>query len=71
MLSGLQMPALLIVGESDIVTSPGQISAFRGQVPNGQVEVFGHSGHFVQLEQAKEYAALVTAFVLQNQDTSS
>jgi len=71
MLSGLQMPALLIVGESDLVTSPGQISAFRGQVPNGRVEVFGHCGHFVQLEQADEYSALVTAFVLQNQDTSS
>jgi proline iminopeptidase len=62
-LSRLQMPALLIVGKSDLVTSPEQVGAFRRQVPHGQVEVFGHSGHFVQLEQADEYAALVTAFV--------
>jgi proline iminopeptidase len=67
MLSGLQMPALLIVGKSDVVTSPGQIEAFRDQVPHGRVEVFDHSGHFVQLEQAEEYSALVTEFVLQNQ----
>lgn len=68
MLSGLQMPVLLIVGKSDLVTSPGQIDAFRDQVPHGRIEVFDHSGHFVQLEQAEEYSALVTEFVLQNQD---
>jgi proline iminopeptidase len=67
-LSRLQMPALLIVGKSDLVTSPEQVDAFRRQVPHGQVEVFDHSGHFVQLEQADEYAALVTAFVAQNSD---
>ncbi len=62
------MPTLLIVGKSDLVTSPDQIHVFRDQVPHGRVEVFDHSGHFVQLEQAEEYAALVTEFVLQNQD---
>jgi proline iminopeptidase len=64
MLSGLQVPALLIVGKSDLVTSPEQIDAFHDQVPHGRVEVFDHSGHFVQLEQAEEYSALVTEFVL-------
>jgi proline iminopeptidase len=68
MLSGLQMPTLLIVSKSDLVTSPDQIDAFRNRVPHGRVEVFDHSGHFVQLEQAEEYSALVTKFVLQNQD---
>jgi proline iminopeptidase len=67
MLTGLQMPALLIVGTSDLITSPEQTDAFRSQVPHGRVEMFDHSGHFVQLEQAEEYAALVTAFVRQNQ----
>jgi len=70
-LSRLRMPALLMVGKSDLVTAPVQIDAFRSQVPHGQVEVFDHSGHFVQLEQAEEYSALVTAFVLQNQDAGS
>jgi proline iminopeptidase len=71
LLSGLHMPALLIVGKSDLVTSPEQINAFRSRVPHGRVAVFEHSGHFVQLEQAEEYSALVTAFVLQNQDAGS
>lgn len=68
MLSGLQMPTLLIVSKSDLVTSPDQIDAFRDQVSHGRVEVFDHSGHFVQLEQAEQYSALVTEFVLQNHD---
>ncbi len=65
-LSRLHMPALLIVGTSDLVTAPDQVNAFRSQVPHGRIEVFDHSGHFVQLEQAEEYSALVTAFVLQH-----
>ena len=65
MLSGLQMPTLLIVA-SPICILPDQIDAFRNQVPHGRVEMFDHSGHFVQLEQAEEYSALITEFVLQN-----
>jgi proline iminopeptidase len=68
MLSRLQMPTLLIVSKSDLVTSPDQIDAFRSQVRHGRVEMFDHSGHFVQLEQAEEYSALVTEFVSPNQD---
>jgi proline iminopeptidase len=64
LLSRLRPPALLIVGAADLVTSPDQIDAFRDRVPRGQIEVFDQSGHFVQLEQAEEYAALVTRFVL-------
>lgn len=66
-LSRLRMPALLIIGKSDRVTAPEQVNAFRSQVPNGRIEVFDHSGHFVQLEQPEEYSALVTALVLQHQ----
>jgi pimeloyl-ACP methyl ester carboxylesterase len=51
-----------------LVTSPDQIDAFRSQVRHGRVEMFDHSGHFVQLEQAEEYSALVTEFVSPNQD---
>jgi pimeloyl-ACP methyl ester carboxylesterase len=57
-----------MVGKSDLVTAPEQIDAFRSLAPDGRVEVFGHSGHFVQLEQAEEYAELVTSFVQPAQD---
>jgi pimeloyl-ACP methyl ester carboxylesterase len=59
------MPALLILGGSDLVTTPEQADAFRSQVPDGRVEVFDRSAHFAQFEQAEEYSALVTAFVLE------
>jgi proline iminopeptidase len=65
LLSGLRTPALLILGGSDLVTTPEQADAFRSQVPGGRVEVFDRSAHFVQFEQAEEYSALVTAFVLE------
>ncbi|HEY2579608.1 MAG TPA: alpha/beta hydrolase [Streptosporangiaceae bacterium] len=64
LLPGLRMPALLILGKSDLVTSPDQAEAFRRDVPDGRVRIFGTSGHFVQFEQAAEYAETVTGFVL-------
>jgi proline iminopeptidase len=65
LLPGLRMPALLILGGSDLVTTPEQADAFRSLVPDGRAEVFDRSAHFVQFEQAEEYSALVTAFVLE------
>jgi proline iminopeptidase len=65
LLAGLTMPALLITGGADIVTTPDQIEQFRQQVPHGQAITFDHSGHFAQLEQPDEYANLVTNFVRQ------
>jgi proline iminopeptidase len=64
LLSRLTMPALLITGQADLVTSPDQAEAFRRQVPHGQTEEFKRSGHFAQFEQAEEYAEAVTRFVL-------
>jgi proline iminopeptidase len=64
MLARLWMPALLISGKFDLVLSPDQIEAFERDAADGRVEVFANSGHFVQLEQAQEYAKTVTGFVL-------
>lgn len=60
LLPRLTMPAVLIVGRHDLVTGPEQIAAFRAAVPHGEVHEFADSGHFVQLEQAEEYADLVS-----------
>jgi proline iminopeptidase len=56
LLAGLRRPALLILGQSDLVTSPDQAAAFERDVPDGRVRVFGNSSHFVQFEEAAEYA---------------
>lgn len=63
LLAGLRAPALLIKGMYDLVTGPGQVAGFRTAVPHGVVEVFGESGHFVQLEEPARYAAAVGGFV--------
>ena len=60
LLPGLTMPAALLVGRHDLVTGPEQIAAFRAAVPHGEVHEFAGSAHFVQLEQAEEYADLVS-----------
>jgi proline iminopeptidase len=59
-LPSLTVPAVLVVGRHDLVTGPGQIAAFRSAVPHGEVREFAESAHFVQLEQAEEYADLVS-----------
>ncbi len=60
LLPGLTMPAALVLGKHDLVTGPDQIAAFRAAVPHGEVHEFAESAHFVQLEQAEEYATLVS-----------
>jgi proline iminopeptidase len=60
LLPRLTMPAALIVGRHDLVTGPEQVAAFRTAVPHGEVREFADSGHFVRLEQAGEYADLVS-----------
>jgi proline iminopeptidase len=65
LLDALTMPALLITGRSDLVTTPEQIQQFRQRVPTGEVATFDRSAHFPQLEQREEYAQAVTNFVLQ------
>jgi proline iminopeptidase len=59
LLSGLTVPATLIVGRYDLVTGPVQREAFRKSVRHGQIREFTESGHFVQLEQPDEYAGLI------------
>lgn len=59
LLPRLTMPATLIVGGHDLVTGPVLVAEFRGAVPHGEVHEFAESAHFVQLEQAREYADLV------------
>jgi pimeloyl-ACP methyl ester carboxylesterase len=62
LLAELTVPALLIVGEADLVTSPDQIEAFAAVFGPVGVERVGEAGHFVQGEQPEVYARLVLAF---------
>lgn len=60
LLADLTVRATLVVGGHDLVTGPGQVSAFERLVPHGRVVRFPEAGHFVQLEEPDAYAELVT-----------
>jgi proline iminopeptidase len=62
-LSGLTMPALLMKGEHDPITCEKQVAAFIDRVPQGRVERFAASGHWIRYEEAARYAATVLAFL--------
>ena len=57
------MPARLIIGEADLVTSPTQVEEFTRRIGPQSVEVFQHAGHFVQGEQPERYARFVLDFI--------
>jgi proline iminopeptidase len=64
LLPRVRRPALLMRGQDDLVTAPRMVSAFAEAVPDGQIRVFGESGHFAYLEEPDAYCEAVTQFVL-------
>lgn len=63
LLGGLRVPARLIVGEADLVTSPDQIASFAAAFGPGSVRTVAEAGHFVQGERPEIYARIVLDFV--------
>jgi proline iminopeptidase len=59
LLSGLEMPTRLIIGEADLVTSPDQVDEFKRRFGPQNVEVFARAGHFAQGEQPERYTRYV------------
>ena len=59
LLSDLEMPSRLIIGEADLVTSPDQVEQFKRRFGPQNVEVFERAGHFAQGEQPERYSRYV------------
>ena len=62
-LAELAMPALLIKGEYDPVTSTEEIELFRSHVPDGTYYYAAGVGHFMHAEQADMFTRLVSDFL--------
>ena len=66
MLAELRLPALLMHGRHDLVTTPAMVRRFRDDVSEGVVHEFRQSGHFPYHEEPDEYVEVLADFVHAN-----
>jgi 2-hydroxymuconate-semialdehyde hydrolase/2-hydroxy-6-oxo-octa-2,4-dienoate hydrolase len=59
----ISTPALLIHGREDKVVPMSVSVTMLGLLPNADLHVFSHCGHWTQIERADEFSALVTEFL--------
>jgi pimeloyl-ACP methyl ester carboxylesterase len=58
----IDVPALVLWGESDQLASERYGRAFAGEIPGGRFETIAAAGHFPHLEQPKAFAERIRAF---------
>ncbi|HEY6887746.1 MAG TPA: alpha/beta fold hydrolase [Solirubrobacter sp.] len=61
-LAAIDIPALVVWGESDGMADPVYGRAFADAIPGARFELLAEAGHMPQLEQPERLAALITAF---------
>ena len=69
-LDDFKMPALLIVGEDDIVVPPEIARICAGFIPGAQLEVVPDAGHSVYFERPEVFNGLVEAFIDSHEDST-
>jgi proline iminopeptidase len=62
-LAKLHVPALVIVGRHDAITSPRFADELHAALPGSRLVVLEHSGHMGHLEEPAEFARAVVEFV--------
>jgi 3-oxoadipate enol-lactonase len=63
LLAGIQAPALVVIGDDDILLSLSGAGELAGRFPNGRCEVMPGAGHLPFLDDAAGFQALVAKFV--------
>jgi pimeloyl-ACP methyl ester carboxylesterase len=61
-LGGIDVPALVVWGDSDGIAGPAYGRAFAAAVPGARFELLTNTGHLPQLESPQQLAAAVRAF---------
>ncbi|MFF9819590.1 alpha/beta fold hydrolase [Streptomyces sp. NPDC014006] len=64
-LGHIQVPALLLWGESDRIVTPAYGAAYADAFTNGRLEVIPKAGHLPQIEQPEATCALIDAHLRQ------
>lgn len=66
-LRALPHPALIVHGREDVIV-PWQISQrYHELIPNSELHVFGHCGHWTQIEKRERFVELVTPFLMKSE----
>jgi pimeloyl-ACP methyl ester carboxylesterase len=58
----VDVPTLLVWGESDGVVSPAYAEAYRAMLPNAQLVIIPEAGHMPQVEQPERFLDAVLSF---------
>jgi pimeloyl-ACP methyl ester carboxylesterase len=70
-LSELDIPVLVVWGDSDHVLPSHHLRAAIAALPNAKTHVFAETGHMPQIERPDQFAALVQAFLAGSATTST
>jgi pimeloyl-ACP methyl ester carboxylesterase len=62
-LAGVDVPALVVVGEHDALSPPADAQAMVDALPQGRLVVVPRSGHLTAVEAPDEFAAAVRGFL--------
>jgi pimeloyl-ACP methyl ester carboxylesterase len=63
-LPGIDVPTLVIVGEHDLITPPPESQLMVDRLPNARLEVLAGVGHMSNIENADEFNAALTGFLI-------
>jgi pimeloyl-ACP methyl ester carboxylesterase len=70
-LSELDIPVLVVWGDSDHVLPSHHLRAAIASLPNAKTHVFAETGHMPQIERPDQFAALVQTFLTGSATTST
>ena len=62
-LATITQPTLVVHGDDDKIVPLAAGRYFAQNLPNARLEVFGDTGHWLQIEQGPTFAALLRAFL--------
>jgi len=62
-LSNIQVPAMGMYGDKDIVVSPGQWKPLQEGIPHARVERFPQAGHFIMLDEPQKFMEVLRNFI--------
>jgi pimeloyl-ACP methyl ester carboxylesterase len=63
-LKDVRVPALILVGRQDFITTPAMAEEMARHLPKARVEVFQDSGHFALVEEPEKFYQVVKRFIL-------